>query len=61
MTSQGLPSKCIDRTCSNASTASTGSIVTQNSDYTCSAYLSTCFFNKNVGCTDGGCTSYFGT
>ena len=58
MTSQVIPSVCIDRTCANAST---GSNIIQNSDSTCSTYLSTCFFNKNVGCTDGGCTSYFGT
>ena len=58
MTSEGSPVACIDRNCTNAST---GSSVTQNSDATCSTYLSTCFFNKNVGCTDGGCSTYFGT
>ena len=59
MATQTVAASCIDRTCGNATTAN-GATTTYASTSACQAYLSTCYWNGNTGCTNGGCDSYFG-
>ena len=46
--------------CNEAKTFSLATI-TQSSNTTCSAYLQGCFFDGKDNCTNGDCTTYFGT
>ena len=52
---------CLSRNlCREAKVYSLSSI-TQTSNTTCSAYLQGCIFDGKDNCTNGDCTTYYGT